>query len=902
MKGMQKIKRGTGFRGVLEYALDDGKGEIIGGNMIGFTPKDLAKEFGLSRKMREDVEKPVWHNSLRLPNGEHISNEKWVEIADDYMTKMGFTRTHQRVYALHDDEKGQHIHIIASRINLDGGKLYLGKNENLASTKIIRELEVKHNLTISIDSNTEVKHRVPPTGELGMAEREGKLPIGMRMQSIIDDAAFDKPTFEVFVARLELSGMTIVPTGATGQPQGVSFGLDGEGRKGSELHGKSYAWAGIKARIDYDPARDQRIIDRLRLDRKKSIEEEKGEISQTTSQTAIPSTPGDYWKGRRTLDVGLKKEITDDQAQAIYRWNSNGAVALIDHGDRIAITNGKNINAIKASLQLAKDKGWASVRATGSPEFQRQTWLMGNQLGIEIEGYEPTQADKEELKQILEEKKNERRKNKGNASPGQEQRAGDKNHGGAEGAGSGDGDKPIVVSQRTGRQDDGSNASEAGARQQAKGAIELQATGGTASTDTQSAADAINNSGADNRINDGGVHDATESLSDIARTIGDEKAVIGDEKADREQRRDTAGRDKARDIPQKVKQWEKQHAGLGAEKYRITLKPRAEKDIHGNLLFNQNFANVGSVGSKEKRDAAGVAEKFLSAGEVVEAIPKLKKRNLQGYDIYITPIDDRKHFILIDDLTDDNLSRLLKVGIEPAIIQKSSEGNKQAIITIDKQQDTPNEQSLANTLLVRINKKFGDPNITGVIHPFRMAGFSNKKAGKNNHLTTVELSIRRDCKILSVEMQKFRDVDIFKKQDVDRQKKDISIKKETDKEVSRRLLNIDSTRQQIDEGAVTTAYRNEFKKRLGLVKSKGWTQDNSKIDFAVAKELLKAGYIPALIEQALLEASPDVATRHRQTEQYAAKVVENAGRDASVIAYIERAERAANDDRDISWD
>jgi hypothetical protein len=45
---------------------------------------------------------------------------------------MGFSETHLRCYILHDDEAGQHIHIIAS-IELSAGKLYLGKNENLAA-------------------------------------------------------------------------------------------------------------------------------------------------------------------------------------------------------------------------------------------------------------------------------------------------------------------------------------------------------------------------------------------------------------------------------------------------------------------------------------------------------------------------------------------------------------------------------------------------------------------------------------------------------------------------------------------------------------------------------------------------------------------------------------------------
>ena len=122
---------------------------------------------------RPDVTKPVWHNSLRLPKGETLSARQWVAFADDYMTRMGFTETHLRCYILHDDADGQHIHIIASRINMVGGKLYLGKNENLISTRTISELERIHGLTETTPatSSRPQAKRKPSRNELMMAER-----------------------------------------------------------------------------------------------------------------------------------------------------------------------------------------------------------------------------------------------------------------------------------------------------------------------------------------------------------------------------------------------------------------------------------------------------------------------------------------------------------------------------------------------------------------------------------------------------------------------------------------------------------------------------------------------------------------------------------------------------------
>ncbi len=283
---MQKIKRGTGFRGVLNYALEKDKGEIIGGNMSGETPKELAAEFGYSRRMRQEIEKPVWHNSLRLPEGEKIDRDKWITIADRYMQKMGFNESHQRAYVLHDDKDGQHIHIIASRIDLTG-KLYLGQNENLKSTQIIAHLEKVHNLTPTKQQrDPEALNRKTITaGEKGIEERTGEPTPKRKLQSIIDQATTDKPQLHDFVKRLNSADVSILPSGKTGTPQGISFELDGIAFQGSDL-GKSYAWKQLnEKRIDYDKERDQGMIDQLRQD--PSIEGVKNWIAEREKNKVV---------------------------------------------------------------------------------------------------------------------------------------------------------------------------------------------------------------------------------------------------------------------------------------------------------------------------------------------------------------------------------------------------------------------------------------------------------------------------------------------------------------------------------------------------------------------------------------------------------------------------------------
>ncbi len=59
------VKRGSGFRGILLYALDRGNHcAVVGGNMSGRPPKQLSREFGISRRLRTEVKRPgyCWRN------------------------------------------------------------------------------------------------------------------------------------------------------------------------------------------------------------------------------------------------------------------------------------------------------------------------------------------------------------------------------------------------------------------------------------------------------------------------------------------------------------------------------------------------------------------------------------------------------------------------------------------------------------------------------------------------------------------------------------------------------------------------------------------------------------------------------------------------------------------------
>ena len=261
MKGMRKIRRGKNFAGVVQYALKPGSHHksdpiVIGGNMLSGFALELISEFNGTKQLRPDVQKPVWHNSLRLPNGESLTNEQWSSIADDFMERMGFSDTHLRCYVLHDDD-GQHIHIIASRIDMADGKLYLGRNENLISTRIISEIEIDHNLTVTktapaIAPKQPKRKRISRNEEM-LSERTGVPCPKESLQQILDKSLADTPDLLTFTKRLEEAEVSwTANVASTGKMNGFSFSYRDIAFKASQL-GKSYSWANLSNRLNYNP-------------------------------------------------------------------------------------------------------------------------------------------------------------------------------------------------------------------------------------------------------------------------------------------------------------------------------------------------------------------------------------------------------------------------------------------------------------------------------------------------------------------------------------------------------------------------------------------------------------------------------------------------------------------------
>lgn len=262
MKGMQKIKRGKTFNGLISYLLKPASHHksdpyVVGGNVIESFAEALSAEFNATKLLRSDVSKPVWHNSLRLPAGESLSIQRWKLLADDYMKRMGFSEAHLRAYVLHDDKDGQHIHIVASRIDATSGKLYLGKNENLISTRIIQELEKDYQLTRTkgtdaLKPSSSPAKRKKSRNEAMLEDRTGEKCAKTIIQEAIDTLLTSQISEDEFVQQLAAQKIKAISNRAsTGKMNGFSFEYANISFKASQL-GKKYSWKNLEQFILID--------------------------------------------------------------------------------------------------------------------------------------------------------------------------------------------------------------------------------------------------------------------------------------------------------------------------------------------------------------------------------------------------------------------------------------------------------------------------------------------------------------------------------------------------------------------------------------------------------------------------------------------------------------------------
>ncbi|BAZ36728.1 hypothetical protein NIES4101_26480 (plasmid) [Calothrix sp. NIES-4101] len=286
------------FRSTLDYVLEKEEASIIDSNMGGYNSRQLAKEFGAARRMRPKFQRACGHIILSIPHRdashpqgeyhEHLDDEKYADIAQRWLKAMEFLgdelHKSQYVIARHHDTNHEHIHIIASRIRMDGS-VVPDSWDYRRSEVVVRQLEKEFGLEQVPCSNEQVAQKVQeisgidttvgdtPVGSRYRDRRaqtkkqrhhfSGKPPVTQLLANALDAATQDKPTVTELIARLQQQDIAVHPSFSTQGKfkEAIAYSMDGVKVAGWKL-GKAYSFPGLLQRrgVDYQPERDMAAL------------------------------------------------------------------------------------------------------------------------------------------------------------------------------------------------------------------------------------------------------------------------------------------------------------------------------------------------------------------------------------------------------------------------------------------------------------------------------------------------------------------------------------------------------------------------------------------------------------------------------------------------------------------
>ena len=292
---ISKQIKGVDFYNVLKYnqnKVDKGEAIILDSNLASSSVIKQTKEFNVIRQLKPNLSKAVYHVSLNLPyeDSNKLSDEKFANLARDYLEGMGFYQNNYIIYK-HFDQDHSHIHIVANRVNFSGN-VVSDSQDYKRSEALIRKLEQKYNLTEFVRME---QSNVLSKGEIEKCLRTGDVPERLELQNILIEILNQNLLMKDFVDKLKLKGVNVKINQSltTGFISGISFEYKGTFYKGSKIH-KNFSWNKLKTKIIIDEQdRNNPIVPEINTgigtSEKKSIRNNKYHSDVTKNDSRQPS-------------------------------------------------------------------------------------------------------------------------------------------------------------------------------------------------------------------------------------------------------------------------------------------------------------------------------------------------------------------------------------------------------------------------------------------------------------------------------------------------------------------------------------------------------------------------------------------------------------------------------------
>ena len=139
--------KGKSFKGCVQYVMNETAELLEAEGVWADTTKDMIRSFAMQRSGRKEIKQPVGHIPISFApeDKEQMTNDFMVQLAREYMKKMGIKDT-QYIIVRHHNTDNEHLHIVYNRINNDL-KLISVNNDYKRNVKTCKKLKDKYNLT-----------------------------------------------------------------------------------------------------------------------------------------------------------------------------------------------------------------------------------------------------------------------------------------------------------------------------------------------------------------------------------------------------------------------------------------------------------------------------------------------------------------------------------------------------------------------------------------------------------------------------------------------------------------------------------------------------------------------------------------------------------------------------------
>jgi len=312
-----QIIYGKTCKGTLNYVFGKDGMRILGyGNTFS---QDISPKFFGSvlhfQGQRNATKNRYAHISLNLPHGEHLDDDTFLKVSEEYMENMGYGEQ-PYVVVRHNDTKHEHVHIVTTNVNEDGKVLgiFNSYRRNIATHQY---LEKKYGLSPS--PSTKQERQLPlyrlPELQFAMDPTQGTK---FYLQDVLNgiNQKYKVRSFEELAKLVRPYHIELRQTKSESGRIGVVYGLNNQKNyrtrfiNGSTVH---RGLSGPKLQKVFDTHSRSKLLPMYRKRLLKQIE-----TTYDLFQTIHPQELDEVLKEYQDIDIKLDKEEDVIEGYTIY--------------------------------------------------------------------------------------------------------------------------------------------------------------------------------------------------------------------------------------------------------------------------------------------------------------------------------------------------------------------------------------------------------------------------------------------------------------------------------------------------------------------------------------------------------------------------------------------------------